>query len=46
LAEKSVILPGSIPTNAGVFAQFDMDFSSADRTPAAFETMAQVAAAH
>jgi hypothetical protein len=46
LSEKSVILPGSIPTHAGVFAQIDMDFSSADRTPAAFETMAQVAASH
>jgi hypothetical protein len=46
LAEKSVILPGSIPAKSGVFSQIEVDFTGIDRTPAAFETMAQVAAAH
>ncbi len=45
LAEKSAVLPVSIPAKAGVFAQIDVDFSGVERTPAAFETIAQVAAA-
>ena len=46
MAEKSAILPGSIPAKSGVFSQIDVDFSGLDRPPAAFEAMAQVAAAH
>ena len=46
IAEKSVILPGSLPAKSGLFAQVDVDFSALDRPPAAFETIAQVAAAH
>jgi hypothetical protein len=45
LAEKSAILPGAIPAKSGVFAEIDVDFSGLDRPPAAFEAMAQVAAA-
>jgi len=44
LAEQSAILPGAIPAKSGVFAQIDLDFSGLDRPPAAFESMAQVAA--
>ena len=46
IAEKSVILPGTLPAKAGLFTQIDVNFSALDRTPAAFETIAQVAAAH
>ncbi len=41
-----MILPGAIPAKAGVFTQIDVNFSNLDRPAAAFETMAQVAAAH
>ncbi len=44
LAEKSAILPAAIPAKSGVFTQIDLDFSGLERPPAAFETMAQVAA--
>jgi len=46
ISEKSLLLPGAIPAKAGVFAQMDVDFTGLTQTPAAFETTAQVAAAH
>jgi hypothetical protein len=46
LAEASAIVPGGVPAKAGVFTQIDVDFANLQATPAAFETAAQVAAAH
>ncbi len=46
LSESSVIVPGTIAAKAGVFTQIDVDFPNLETTPAAYETVAQTAAAH
>jgi hypothetical protein len=46
LSESSVILPGTIAPKSGVFTQIDVDLPNLEATPAAYETFAQIAAAH
>jgi hypothetical protein len=45
LAESSAVLPGALAPRSGAFAQVDVDFATLEGTAAAYEVVAQTAAA-
>jgi hypothetical protein len=45
LAESSAVLPGTLAPKSGTFAQVDVDFTTLEGAPAAYEVVAQTAAA-